>query len=285
MASDSAQSIKLRLTAVQRQALATALPQFADRLQADVGGQRTIAFTLKEAEVIENATKGNKVNARDGTKRNTLELIQQTTLRAIENAKGIGAIPGSERLYQFKVTIRDIEPPIWRRIQTRNCTLERLHETIQLAFGWQNCHLHRFMIGEREYADPFLMEDDLEEFDMLNSRKTKLSKILPASGKRFTFDYEYDFGDSWIHEVLFEGCLKMKPGMRYPFCVEGARACPPEDVGGSMGYAEYVEIMADPRHREHRRMLKWGGSFDPEAFDAGKANLDLRFGMSRPVDY
>ena len=112
----------------------------------------------------------------------------------------------SKALYQFKITLKDSKPPIWRRIQVADCTLDKLHEHIQTAMGWTNSHLHKFEIGEKRYADPVLMEEDMEEFGCLDSTRTKISKILPKTGKRFSFSYEYDFGDGWEHEILFEGC-------------------------------------------------------------------------------
>ena len=149
------------------------------------------------------------------------------------NSQGSGSIPASERVYQFKITLTGIKPPIWRRIQTKDCTLDKLHGHIQTAMGWTNSHIHQFEIGGVRHGDPELIYEGWEhEEPPVNSRRLKISKIVPAEGKRFSFDYEYDFGDGWEHEVVFEGCLRAEKGTRYPLCVEGERACPPEDVGG-----------------------------------------------------
>ena len=102
---------------------------------------------------------------------------------------------------------------------------------------------------------------------------------MPKSGKRLRFEYEYDFGDSWHHEVVFEGCLRAERGGRYPVCVEGARACSPEDVGGTPGYQEYLEAMAEPDHERHDEFMGWRGSFDPEAFDPVKATKRMKRGL------
>ena len=121
-----------------------------------------------------------------------------------------------ERVFQFKITLQGIAPPIWRRIQTKDCTLDKLHEHIQTAMGWTNSHLHQFEIDGELYGDPMLMEDNFEEMDYKDSTSTRLSKILPKDGKRFRFKYEYDFGDGWEHEILFEGLLPAEKGIRYP---------------------------------------------------------------------
>ena len=92
-----------------------------------------------------------------------------------------------------------------------------------------------------------------------DSTTTKISDILPKTGKRLRFEYEYDFGDSWHHEVVFEGCLRAERGGRYPICLEGARACPPEDVSGTGGYEEFVEAIADPENEEREGFLQWAG--------------------------
>jgi hypothetical protein len=183
-------------------------------------------------------------------------------------------------VYQLKITLLEITPPIWRRIQVKDCTLDKLHEHIQTAMGWTNSHLHHFKIGDRLYGDPMLMEENMEEMEYEDSTTTKLSDILPKSGKQCRFIYEYDFGDGWEHEVLFEGCPKTEPGRQYPVCLEGERACPPEDVGGTGGYEEFLETIANPDHEEHDEMLGWvGGRFDPEAFDPAVATKEMKKGL------
>jgi hypothetical protein len=102
---------------------------------------------------------------------------------------------------------------------------------------------------------------------------------MPKDGRRLSFQYEYDFGDGWEHEVLFEGFPPAEKGVRHPLCVEGERACPPEDVGGPHGYQEYVRAMANPRHKQHQEFLEWNGPFDPEKFDAQAATKEMRKGL------
>jgi hypothetical protein len=186
----------------------------------------------------------------------------------------------ANRLYQFKITLLEARPPIWRRIQVKDCTLDKLHEHIQTAMGWTNSHLHHFRINDQLYGDPLLMQENFEDMGYEDSTSTKLSDILPKTGKRFRFKYEYDFGDGWRHDVLFEGCVRAERGKRYPVCIEGARACPPEDVGGTSGYEEFVEAMANPHHERHEEFSEWiGARFDPEGFDSAKATKRMWRGL------
>jgi hypothetical protein len=178
------------------------------------------------------------------------------------------------------VTLLDTRPPIWRRTQVKDCTLDRLHEHLQTAMGWTNSDLHHFRIGEQLYGDPLLMQENFEEMGCKDSTTTRISDLLPTSGKRFRFEYECDFGDGWRHEVLFEGCVQAEAGKKYPLCVEGERACPPEDVGGVWGYADFVEAVQNEDHEQHDEILDWvGGSFDPEAFDAKAATRRMMKGL------
>jgi hypothetical protein len=186
----------------------------------------------------------------------------------------------TDAVYQFKITLQGVKPPIWRRIQVKDCTLDKLHEHIQTAMGWTNSHLHQFEINGQRYGDPELLDDGFEDFDCEDSTKTNLSQILPTTGKRFAFKYEYDFGDGWEHEVLFEGSPPVDPKTKYPLCLDGKRACPPEDCGGTWGYGDFLEAIRNPKHEEHERMLEWiGGRFDPEEFDRNTATKEMKRGL------
>lgn len=181
---------------------------------------------------------------------------------------------------QFKITLQESHSPIWRRIQVRDCTLDKLHEHIQTAMGWTNSHLHHFKLGEQLYGDPDLMKENFEEMEYKDSTTTKISDILPKTGKRFRFQYEYDFGDSWYHEVLFESIVRAESKVKYPHCLGGARACPPEDCGGIWGYGDFVEAIQNPSNERHEELLEWvGGKFDPEKFDPAKATKAMRKGL------
>ncbi len=179
--------------------------------------------------------------------------------------------------YQWKVTLLGLEPPIWRRIQTGDGTLDDLHEDIQAAMGWTNSHLHHFRIGGQLYGDPRLLQENFGSLGYADSTATRVRDVVPADASRFAFEYEYDFGDGWEHEVLFEG---RPPAGRHPLCLEGARACPPEDVGGVWGYADFLEAIGDPAHESHRDLKEWiGRKFDPEAFSPAAATRRMKRGL------
>lgn len=175
-------------------------------------------------------------------------------------------------IYQLKVTLKHFRPPIWRRIQVADeITLAQLHAILIAVMGWADYHLHDFTIGGARYSEP--SEEDWEP--VKDERRYRLNQIV--SGEKFKFVYQYDFGDSWDHEIRLEKMLPPETDAQYPRCVAGARACPPEDVGGVWGYAEFLDAIHDPEHEEHDRYLEWiGGEFDPEAFDLSAVNAALR---------
>ena len=178
----------------------------------------------------------------------------------------------AKSIYQLKITLKDFRPPIWRRVQVNSdITLGKLHQIIQASMGWTNSHLHGFSIEGVEYGQP-VPEFDLE---IKNEQRVKLSKVVTGEKKKFL--YTYDMGDSWEHEILVEKVLPHDPLVRYPVCLTGKRACPPEDCGGVWGYAEFLEAITQPDHPEHESMLEWvGGAFDPDAFLLSEVNQLLQ---------
>jgi hypothetical protein len=188
---------------------------------------------------------------------------------------------GQERklkMFQLKITLEYISPPIWRRLLVRSdSNLAMLHSIIQVCMGWTNSHLHQFTIGKRVYSDPdFEIGEDFGGPPVLDERKSILMEIAPREKTKII--YEYDFGDSWRHLVLVEKILD-KQGSEdiVAECIDGSRACAPEDCGGIGGYANLLEIIKNPRHEEYESMMDWlGGKFDPEAFDREKINKYLR---------
>ena len=136
--------------------------------------------------------------------------------------------------------------------------------------GWANYHLYQFTIGGATYSRP-----DFElELDEEDAQKVKLAQVVSEKDR---FVYEYDFGDSWEHELLVEKISQPEKGKRYPLCLTGKRACPPEDCGGIWGYTDLLEIIQDPDHEEYEEMMDWlGGEFDPEVFNIDEVNQLLR---------
>ncbi|MGB9005098.1 MAG: plasmid pRiA4b ORF-3 family protein [Candidatus Aminicenantales bacterium] len=182
------------------------------------------------------------------------------------------------KMYQLIITLGYINPPIWRRLLVRSdANLAMLHSIIQVCMGWTNSHLHQFTIGKRVYSDPdFEIGEDFGGPPVLDEGKSILMEIAPREKAKII--YEYDFGDSWRHLILVEKILdKQDSEDIVAECIDGSRACPPEDCGGIGGYANLLEIIKNPRHEEYESMMDWlGGKFDPEAFDREKINKYLR---------
>lgn len=177
-------------------------------------------------------------------------------------------------IYQLKISLNHTRPAVWRRIQVSgNMNLGRLHDVLQVVMGWTNSHLHQFIIDGQSYGDPMFDED--EELGYLDEWDVRLTQVI--ENERQHFIYEYDFGDSWMHTILVEKILPPDPKMRHPNCLEGARACPPEDVGGVHGYIRFLQAIRNPKDEEHDEYLVWvGGAFDPETFDLQAVNRELR---------
>ncbi len=176
----------------------------------------------------------------------------------------------TRELYQFRVVLRGISPPIWRQFQVwEDATLAQLHRILQMAMGWENYHLYEFRIGGRIYGDP-----DLDgEREITDAKRTRIRNVLSGVGAEC--EYVYDFGDYWQHDLLLEAVMQPAPHATYPRCLAGERSCPPEDVGGSGGYEDYLEALANPEHEEHQEMMAWRGPFDPEVFSIDKVNREL----------
>ena len=172
----------------------------------------------------------------------------------------------------LKVSLRGAKPPIWRRLRVPGrMTLDTLHDVLQVAFGWTDSHLHLFESGGRQYSDP---SHELGWGDTGDESRVRLSDVVGAPGDRLR--YEYDFGDSWEHDIVVEDLLPAD-GATVAVCVGGRRAGPPEDCGGVWGYAELCAVLADPRHPDHGERTAWvGGRLDPAHFDPQEINAILR---------
>ena len=172
-------------------------------------------------------------------------------------------------IYQVKITLQHIKPPIWRRLQMDDCSLDELHDIIQVSMDWDDEHMHAFVIEGEQYGD--LERGGDFEYD---SRSVRLCDLVKRGDTRFRYDY--DFGDEWKHVIEIERTLSAEEGACYPRCVKGERACPPEDCGGPYGYPQFLAAIRSPKHEEHEEMLEWvGGRFDPEKFDLEQVNQEL----------
>lgn len=187
------------------------------------------------------------------------------------------------QIYQFKITLEEIKQKIWRRIQVPGkYNFWDLHVAIQDAMGWSDSHLHQFElinsetgkkeivgIPEHEYG-----EATMDDYETLAGWELKLDDYFTIPDNE-QIPYLYDFGDSWRYLIKFEGIYPRNENKKYPLCLDGERACPPEDCGGVGGYENFLEIINNPQHEEHQSMLEWvGGSFDSEKFNPQNVHFD-----------
>lgn len=210
----------------------------------------------------------------------------------------------SKTMYQLRITLRGSKPPIWRRVAVpSDITLGQLHQVIQIAMGWTGSHLHQFVLrdkslmpsgeeireadkadswsdafanrirGERVFVmttTPFGEPTELEGED---ENTVTLAQVCPKVKSKLT--YEYDFDDGWEHLIEVQKITpeESEPGAKYPVCLDGKKACPPDDCGGIYGYYHMLEVLADPEHEDHIDLMEWlGGNFDSDAFDLNKVN-------------
>ncbi|HUP59152.1 MAG TPA: plasmid pRiA4b ORF-3 family protein [Thermoanaerobaculia bacterium] len=175
------------------------------------------------------------------------------------------------RICRLEITLRGIEPPIWRGIEVRDdITLGRLHRILQDVMGWTDSHLHAFEAGGKRYGIP---DREWGDDDTISERRVKLRDLLSSGIERFS--YEYDFGDDWQHDIVVEGRFDPEPDIRYPRCRAGDRSCPPEDCGGVTGYQEMLDTLFDPRDPEFKNTRSWIAGWESEAFDLEAINRRL----------
>lgn len=205
-------------------------------------------------------------------------------------------------IHYLRITLRDSKPAIWRRVAVPSeFTLGQLHEVVQIAMGWTDSHLHQFMLKDKNLIDrdPGLIArlsdegrwDDIfaatrgmrvfvstttpfgepTEMEGEDEDAVTLGEVCPKVKSKLT--YEYDFGDGWDHTIEVQKIETPRPGVEYPACLAGKRACPPEDCGGVYGYAHMLEVAGDPEHEEYDDVIDWlDEGFDPEAFDIDEVN-------------
>jgi len=185
----------------------------------------------------------------------------------------------TQSVYQFKVSLTDIEPAIWRRILVpENYTFWDLHVAIQDSLGWLDYHLHVFRIKKKDahkILEIGIPDDERDESDpeRIPDWEVLVSSCFSEVG--MTCEYEYDFGDGWRHDIQFEGIVQKERGQKYPKCIDGQRSCPPEDVGGVTGYYHLLEVLNNPKDKEYKEMIEWlGRKYDPNEFATSIVKFD-----------
>jgi hypothetical protein len=184
-------------------------------------------------------------------------------------------------IYRVHVSLREIGPAIWRRIElSSQTTLKQLHRILQIAMGWEDSHLHEYIVNGQHYGTADPAYDGPGE--ILREAGVRLATVLPEPGVEIL--YVYDFGDHWQHDVRLEAAFPAESGMKYPRVLDGARSCPPEDCGGAGGYADLLEILLDPTHEEFEHMREWAGPrFNAEVFSVDASNERLQKNRSLAV--
>lgn len=203
-----------------------------------------------------------------------LNLIGETRINMLHNHFSAQKnIP--DEVFQIKVELLGIQPRIWRRIQVAdNISLEELHNILQISMGWTDSHLHAFIHNNVRF-EKYDFENELWwEMDQIDYSGFKVRDLINTVGQQLK--YEYDFGDGWKHLLTLEKIEYYKPGKKTPKCLEGARKCPPEDIGSVFGYRNMLKILAKPEHPEYQSYISWlGGPYNPEEFDSDQINFQL----------
>lgn len=179
------------------------------------------------------------------------------------------------QIYQLEIWLEEIEPRIWRKFEVpSDIRLDKLHDVIQDVMGWTNSHLHSFIAGDDEYGVPDL-DSGFGEDGMKDESRARLTNLVTRPKDRFA--YTYDYGDNWGHIIELVEIKEPQEGVKYPVCLAGERACPPEDIGGPWIYADFVKIMRGKNTKQRREYVEWlGFEFDPEKFDLEEVNEVLR---------
>lgn len=179
-----------------------------------------------------------------------------------------------EPVARIRIEIEGTDPLVWRSVDVPlSSSLLALHDIIQVTMRWQDYHLFEFLVGDRVYGDPDPY-DSIEDRKVYKAKGIRLATLIERGVQQFL--YVYDFGDNWQHRITVEDVRQGDADTEYPAFVAGARRAPPEDVGGTSGFDEFLEAVTDPEHEEHDRMLEWcGGAFDPEDIDERHVRMIL----------
>jgi hypothetical protein len=237
-------------------------------------------------EVLQDLLTGTPDDAR-----RAIEFLSGQSDAVLISADDLTADPSipTDVIYEVKITLSGCRPAIMRTIAVRDMTLGDLHFAIQIAMGWQNCHMHEFEVKgtKARFSSPEFNEPSPFGFDFGpqwdNEEAMTLSRLVASDHRRLV--YVYDFGDGWTHEILISKPKPSKPELTYPCCLKGQFAGPPEDCGGIWGYLDLVDALHTPpaeRTEDQRERLEWLGRFDPEKFDPAKVTKALQKAFPPP---
>ncbi|WP_196592953.1 plasmid pRiA4b ORF-3 family protein [Pectinatus sottacetonis] len=202
------------------------------------------------------------------------------------------------KAYQVRIKLLDFHHDIWREvIIPADINFKLLHNTIQTSMGWYNSHLYEFNLPDEKLR----ITNDEESFSNFKTARKKYTKISPADNnnkliyellkttikrpqdlkienymEKYKFlNYIYDFGDNWVHRIFLREILTDYQ-YSYPTIISGIGACPPEDVGGTACYDEFLTAWSDPNHPEHNDTVKWGNTQHYHSFNQKTANNQLK---------
>jgi hypothetical protein len=253
-----------------------------DELEFDFSPRQVLVTSLAIKEVIDRLSDEED----KGLVQPCLEIAQRISDALLSVIEDTAELDAEQRYrqsqaspvkvaYQLKITLDGSKPPIWRRLLVADCTLDVLHQVIQIAMGWTNSHLHLFEYDEDRFSDPRFEPDwDDESYD---ETQVFLSQLIADGCEKLR--YWYDFGDDWWHTIKIEKTFQPKPTDKFPICVKGVGACPPEDCGGIWGYYEFLDAVGDPKHKRHDEFVEWAGEdYDPNHFDSEERNAALAHG-------
>ena len=286
---DSDADVEVALTSAQRVAASELMPGFSDRFCPETKGKKRVRLDPEHWNILANLASA-EIKREHGRRITRLRNLRDAIVGGLSED---GSLPSAtstsksekktgdkntteNKIFRLRIELTASDPLIWREIEIPDCSFAQLHLAIQTAMGWDNSHLHEFIIGQKRYSipDPF---GDFGEA-AIDSTTVRLSDVIRRKGKKFR--YVYDFGDDWQHAIQVQSIGKADSLVSYPRCVAGERNCPPEDCGGIWGFHELLEIVSDPKHPEYEERIEWCGHFDPQELDLSCTTERMQAGYS-----
>ena len=197
-------------------------------------------------------------------------------------------IPPPPKPVALRIELLKVTPLVWRRVLvSSHWTLASLHHYLQWVMGWQDAHAHQFQVAGSVVAPAWWIDEVSRDSDTTtwrDERKVSVAALVEELGANGEFEYRYDMGDGWRHRIVFDSLPPSRHFLEValPVCLAGENACPPENVGGPFGYADFLRILAESKHPEHADRVHWiGGVFDPAGFDLNRINRDFKGAKTR----